>query len=376
MKVRDFHLLEALMRDFTEKRDIPGVDLTVAVGYDIVYRFQTGYADRANRKPITDNTQYFLYSASKPITCAAVLRLVERGDIDLAAPLSDYLPEFANLTVDNGTDAPHPANNPLTVRDLFCMTNGYSYEYSAKIAAMQGGNCATLPTVLQLAKLPLRFEPHTAYAYGLGHDILAALAERVTGKKYRDYLAEVVFEPLGMTRTHMHPTAFDRENLAQLYRMTDGVTHEEKTVNTFIFGDEYDSGGAGIISCPEDYIKFAMTMTGRGLSKNGYRLLLPETVELMRKPHLNQAEFAAFNSFGCNLPGYSYGLGVRTHIDPSRSGRLSPVGEFGWDGAAGAFTSFDPENSITIYYAQHVIGTPHAVNHKDILNTVYRALGV
>ena len=371
MKQYDFTPLQTLMEEFVAQRDIPGVDITVAVGYDIVTRYYTGFADRAKRIPISDKTKYYLFSASKPITCAAVLRLVERGDIELDAPLSRYLPAFEHLTVDDGIHPPHTAQNPILVRDLFCMTNGYSYEYSARISAMEGGVCKTVPTLTHLAALPLRFEPHTRFAYGLGHDLLAALTETVTGQTYRDYLAEAVFKPLGMTRTAMHPTSDDRENLAALYRMTDGVTHEIEPVNTFIFGDEYDSGGAGIISCPEDYIKFAMTMTAGGISANGYRLLHPETVELMRKPHLNEKELATFN---VGFTGYSYGLGVRTHIDPAVSGRLSPVGEFGWDGAAGAFTSFDPENKITIYYAQHVIGTPHPVNHKDILNTVYRCI--
>ena len=98
-----------------------------------------------------------------------------------------------------------------------------------------------------------------------------------------------------------------------------------------------------------------------------------EILAIKRTPQLSADELAAFTS--CNLPGYSYGLGVRTHIDPAKSGRLSPIGEFGWDGALGAFISFDPENKISIVYMQSVYSTPHPINHKDILNTVYRCLG-
>ena len=369
----DFTPLGDLMEDFVAHRDIPGNDIIVAVGGEILCRYQTGYANRALRTPITDDTLYYLFSASKPITCAAVLRLVERGKLGLDDALADYLPAFASLTVDDGTGSPHPAHKPVTIRDLFRMTNGYSYEFLGKIGEMQGGVCETVPTLNRLAELPIRFEPGEKFLYGLGHDLLAAVTEVVTGKKYRDYLAEEVFEPLGMTHTHMHPTEADRAVLAKLYRMTDGVTNEMPDVNTFILGDEYDSGGAGILSCPEDYIKFAVTMTARGLSPNGYRLLQPETVDLMRTAQLSplaQASFAVNSSH----TGYGYALGVRTHTDASIGGWNAPVGEFGWDGAAGSYVSLCPETGITIFYAQHVIGTPHGVNHKDIMNTVYSCL--
>ena len=374
----NFSPLEELMQDFTEHREIPGADIIVALDGKPIYRYFTGYADREAGRRIDENTQYFLFSASKPITCASALRLVEQGKLDLKAPLADYMPEFAHLTVEDSVHPPHEAKNPILVRDLFCMTNGYSYEYAFgehRISEMQGQPCPTVPTVKQLAKLPLRFEPHTKFAYGLGHDMLAALVEVVSGKKFRDYVKEVVFDPLGMTHSHMHATPDDRNgHLAAIYQMHDGKTSRcAEQDNPHIYGEEYDSGGAGIISCPADYVKFAMTMTGRGTSPDGYRLLKPETVDLMRTPQLSADELAAFTA--CNLPGYSYGLGVRTHIDPAKSGRLSPIGEFGWDGALGAFISFDPENKISIVYMQSVYSTPHPINHKDILNTVYRCLG-
>ena len=367
------------MLDFTTHREIPGNDIIVSVDNQLVYRTMTGYADREAGRKIDENTLYFLFSASKPITCASALRLVERGLLDLKAPLSEYMPEFAHLTVDDGVNPPHEAKNPITVRDLFCMANGYSYEYAFsehKISEMQGQPCPTVPTIKQLAKLPLRFEPHTKFAYGLGHDMLAALVEVVSGKKFRDYVKENVFEPLGMVNSHMHVTPDDRGGrLAAIYQMNDGKTSRcPNQENMHIYGEEYDSGGAGIISNPVDYIKFAMTMTRRGISPDGsYQLLKPETVDLMRTPQLNDGELASFAA--CNQYGYSYGLGVRTHVDPATSGRLSPVGEFGWDGALGAFISFDPANKISIVYVQSVYNTPHPINHKDILNTVYKCLG-
>ena len=103
----DFAPHKELMLDFTTHREIPGNDIIVSVDNQLVYRTMTGYADREAGRKIDENTLYFLFSASKPITCASALRLVERGLLDLKAPLSEYMPEFAHLTVDDGVNPPH-----------------------------------------------------------------------------------------------------------------------------------------------------------------------------------------------------------------------------------------------------------------------------
>ena len=87
------------------------------------------------------------------------------------------------------------------------------------------------------------------------------------------------------------------------------------------------------------------------MAKNGYRLLSPESVKLMSTNHLTGKQSEDFYLI---RPGYGYGFGVRTHIDESKSGSLSPIGEFGWDGAAGAFSLVDTKNKLSLTYFQHV----------------------
>ena len=72
--------------------------------------------------------------------------------------------------------------------------------------------------------------------------------------------------------------------------------------------------------------------------------------------------------------GYRYGLGVRVLNDTAES--KSPVGEFGWDGAAGAYVMIDPVNHISIFYAQHIVGFPKVYSeiHPVIRDLVYEAL--
>ena len=56
------------------------------------------------------------------------------------------------------------------------------------------------------------------------------------------------------------------------------------------------------------------------------------------------------------MNGYGYGYGVRTMMHPEKCGALSPVGEFGWDGASGTFTLMDPTNKLSLFFAMHVRG--------------------
>ena len=71
--------------------------------------------------------------------------------------------------------------------------------------------------------------------------------------------------------------------------------------------------------------------------------------------------------------GYGYGLGVRTHIDKSRSGSLSPIGEFGWDGAAGAFSMVDPSNMLSMTYFQQIRGWDLRIQ-TEMRNILYTCL--
>ena len=70
-------------------------------------------------------------------------------------------------------------------------------------------------------------------------------------------------------------------------------------------------------------------------------------------------------------PGYGYGLGVRTHIDKTKSGSLSPIGEFGWDGAAGAFSLVDTQIKLSLTYFQQIHGSDIRIQ-SEIRNALYK----
>ena len=93
---------DALTRylDRTAERGIPGCDLVVTLGHEVIYRHMSG--ERAPGKPMRGDEVYVLYSATKLFTMVAGMQLIERGAVRLDDPVSKYLPEYADLTVLDG----------------------------------------------------------------------------------------------------------------------------------------------------------------------------------------------------------------------------------------------------------------------------------
>lgn len=142
---------------------VPWAEVLVMSQNDIVFRYRSGYANLEAQTPISDRAIFNLYSLTKIMTCVAALQLVERGDMLLSDPVSDYLPEYAEMTVKktlpNGEVRLEKATRLITVRDLFTMTAGFSYDVGSPSfkEAVQSTN-GTLPTrafAKALAKEPL-----------------------------------------------------------------------------------------------------------------------------------------------------------------------------------------------------------------------------
>lgn len=361
---------------------VPGVDCIVKKGYTTVYRHQAGFSDREAKKPMQGDESFFLYSSSKPITCTAVLQLYERGKLLLTDPLENYIPEFRSMQVQqqrgNGETFLTPARGPITIAHLMSMTAGLNYDLRSpaiqQVAAQTQGRCPTQQVIRALASQPLCYEPGTRWQYSLAHDVLGALVEIVSGETFGEYLHDHIFSPLEMTHTRFaHSGDLPENMMAQYLRNNDtGEVTPMGLVNEFILGSEYESGGAGLVSTVADYAKFVAAMANGGIAHNGYPLLSPNTIDLMRRNQLSDVQMADFD--WPQFAGYGYGLGVRTMVDPARGGANSPLGEFGWGGAAGTYLLIDPENHVSMFYAQHMRESMEPYIHPRLRNVLYSCL--
>lgn len=372
----DFTKLKNCLDEILADGNTPSVDCIIYKNHEMLFRYFAGLSDIENNKAMGGNELYFIFSMTKMLTCTAALQLFERGAFSLDDKLSKFLPEFERMKItsdefdteiaakittgasmgefskvtENGY-----AKNAIKIIDLFTMCAGFDYDLSDRSikSALAAGKTSTLDLVKAMSDKVLGFEPGTRFRYSLCHDILGALVEIWSGKKLGDYMAENIFIPLGMRNTFF-PTPDNKE---MLERMAARYTYDENRRPqrlpcecNFNLTVDYQSGGAGLISNTNDYAIFLDALSCGGIGKNGNRILSEKTVNLMKT---NQLSGKSLDDFHKLRKGYGYGLGVRTHMDKSQSGSLSPIGEFGWDGAAGAFSMVDTDNKISLTYFQH-----------------------
>ena len=358
--------------------DINAIECIVYKDHKPIFHKCCGYSDPAKTVPSAPTDYYWLFSASKVITCLAALRLLEEGKIALDDPVAKYVPEFATMQVKDKEGNLTPAKTAITLHHLFTMTAGMNYNenHPALQEAIHAPGADTLSIVRAMAKMPLAFEPGTHYQYSFCHDVLGAVIEVVTGKRLSEYMDEIFFAPLGLSNIGFHPTPAQLALFADMYKGISG-THSAVLMecsNVYLFSDRYDGGGAGLFSAADDYAAIITAIANGGTAPNGYRLLKPETIALAQKNHLHDV---ALNDFATNrLHGYGWGLCGRVHIDPVISFSRSGVGEFGWDSAANSYSAIDPDNRVAIFFCTHVRSYQYGYHtvHGALRDIIYECL--
>lgn len=388
----NFELMKNFMDRLAETH-APGNSISVYKDNKEVFSYQAGYSDLENKIPMTADKMFNIYSCSKVTTVTAALQLYERGFFLLDDPLYEYIPEFRETTIRRPDGELVKAQNTITLRNLFTMTSGFTYDSGTdsfkKAREATGGKMDTVTVAKYMAADPLSFEPGTRWQYSLSHDVLAAVVSVISGKKFRDYVKENIWEPLDMKDSVYH-NAEVRHKMAQQYifntyteeELVNLQTHSRSGVrgkienmgldNPFEYGIEYDNGGGGITSTVSDYAKLASALANWGVGPNGERILSAGTVDLLRQNQLSGQALEDLN--WQQLRGYGYGLGVRTMIDKARSGSTGALKEFGWGGAAGATILCDADNNVSFFFAQHMFNPDETYYQPRLRNVFYACL--
>lgn len=390
----DFSNLKEFM-DHAVRTWMPGNAAVVYRNGEKVFEYACGVSSFETGARLIGDENYFLYSTSKITTVTAGVQLLEKGKFLLSDPISEYLPEFREMVIRQPDGNLVPAKNPITVRDLFAMTSGLDYDRKRSCYAIAkertDGKMDTRAVVRELAKEPLCFEPGTRWLYSMSHDVLAALVEVVSGMKFRDYVQQSIFDPLDMTGCSYHMTDAQRGRMAQQYAFEqklpegadaasripamngDGYFRNVGIRNDLVFGEEYDSGGAGVISDCGSYAKLTAALANGGVGVTGERVLSPAGIELMRTDVLTGKTLEDYAA-PIHRRGFGYGLGVRVHTDRALSGSVAPLGTFGWDGAAGACAFISPETGMSIFYVRHTLNPRNNIVLPRLRNAFFSAL--
>lgn len=360
--------------DTMPERGIPACDLIVTREAEPIYRRMCGFSDYERTRPVSESDLYWCFSTSKISTCVAAMQLVERGIISPSDRLDRYLPAFSHMKVRGRDGSLTDAQTPILLEHIFTMTAGMNYDWSpAERYAAAHPEAGTAEIISALAETPLLFEPGTHYKYSLCHDVLGAVVEVASGMPFGEYLQKNIFEPCGMSDTGFAPTAEQQARFSAVYGFVyhNGtcVPRDPASIHQKLpFG--FPSGGQGLFTRTDEYVKLMSALACAGTPR-GCGLLRPETLDMIEQNRLcpdARTDFCATRLFG-----YGWGYCGRVHVDPVYSLSRSPAGEFGWDGAAGAYALVDRKNRLAIYFSAHIMSCGYIYRkiHPMIRDLVY-----
>ena len=383
-----------LLHDYVDRGRLPGTDVQIVRHGEVVLRDVYGWADLDEERRLADDSIYRIYSMTKPITSVALMMLVEEGRVLLENPVSRFIPELGGLEVWTGGDkhswTTEPARRDMTVHDVLThvsgLTIGFQYQHPLDALYRQRalGDFAQLPDydlaecMALLAELPLICHPGDRYHYGMATDVVARIVEVVSGLSFDRFLAERIFEPLGMHDTGFHAddgdrlvAMYGRDKGKKLRRLQPGPASYHTKPPRFL------SGTGGLVSTLDDYQRFCDVLLGGG-EAHGVRLLGPRTLATMTMNHLPEGktlvemEQDTFSEAG--VGGEGFGLGFYVVVDPPGTRSIAAAGEYGWGGAASTAFWIDPEADMSVILMTHLMPSATYPIRRQLRHVVNQAV--
>jgi CubicO group peptidase (beta-lactamase class C family) len=383
--------IDHTLKGLVDKGELIGVSALITINGKEAYFGAYGLADREANKPMTRDTIVQIYSMTKPLTGVALMQLWEQGKFRLDDPVTNYIPELANVKVLQGTNASGelilaPLNRPMTIRDLGRHTSGLTGGDSdipliRKLTdeVNPRTNTITLDEVARrLGTMPLEFQPGEKWRYSYAVDMQALLVQRLSGQPFDVYLQEHVLKPLGMTHTSYFVPPEQRAKLAAMYDWKTNATFTRKPdEQAFEFNTAHwplTPGSFGLTSTLDDYSRFARMLLNGG-ELDGSRVLQPATVRLMSTSTLDPAN--TNRSWLASTKGeVGFGIDFAVRVAPPKKPDENPgaVGEFFWDGLANTLFWVDPKNHFTAVIFTQFIPFGKTSLHREFRAAIYSAL--
>lgn len=340
---------------------------------EIVHRSALGVLDVEKALPMRHDALFRLRSMTKPLTSVLILRLMEEGRLQLTDPVTKWIPELARRRVlDNPEGALGEAafaRRDITIEDLLTHRSGIAYgftasgplaaAYDAAIGDFRSFRGTTDDFLKALASLPLSFMPGERFHYGHSTDVLGILAERVEDQPLHEIMRSRIFAPLGMSDTDFWVPPQSRARLAMAYSVApDGVTLVRVPMEPGERTPLFASGGGGLVSSVDDYLKFARMLLNGG-ALGDVRIVQPETVALMTRNHLSahQRRLPLMGADYWKAHGFGYGVSVIT--EPGLCADMGPgyQGAYGWPGSFGTWWQTDPVHNLIMLYMTQTVQT-------------------
>lgn len=368
----NFPAVNAALQAAADGEQLAGVSYTIFRRDEVLARKCVGWADVEAGIPMRDDHLFRAFSNTKLVTSCAALQLLEQGRLRLEDPVGQYLPALKDLRVLRpgavSIDDTEPAREPVRIRHLLTHTAGFTYGFTdpgAPIAKAYREARVLDPQrdlaqmVEALGRVPLLFEPGSAWNYSVATDVVGRLVEVVSGEKLDDYFRRHVFAPLGMDDTFFAVPSAKHGRLAAMYagrpeaplqpglRRADDLPYPRANlVNVPFLG-----GGGGLVTSLADYAALV-----RALLRGGAPLLRPETMELVTRNQLPAGMWIRFPGQPVQVGrGHSFAAAVVVEETPGVS--LVP-GQVYWGGLAGTKWFFSPDEDLAaVVMTQRFLGS-------------------
>jgi CubicO group peptidase (beta-lactamase class C family) len=389
--------LHAAIQEQVDQKHLAGV-VTLLSRHGKVVEFRTyGKKDLASNAPMTKDTIFRIFSMTKPITGVAMMILYEEGKWKPSDPVSKFIPEFAHLKVFKGLDSDgkmilEEPVHPPTMHELMTHTAGFTYGLfgNSPVDKMYLAQHVVTAKSLQdmvtkLANIPLLYEPGTRWVYSVSMDIQGYIIEKLSGQSLSEFMQQHIFGPLGMkdsgffvpqNKWNRFATLYGKNEKDEIFPESDQVTLGNATlVLDYSVEPTMPSGGGGLVSTAQDYLRFAQMLLNGG-ELDGIRVLAPSTVQLMTANHLAPSLMTGEFRTGPEVfrPGMGYGYDCAVFSDPLQADDIVGKGTFFWDGAADTWFWVDPSNDLIFVGMTQVLG-PAQPNMEALSRpTVYQAL--
>jgi CubicO group peptidase (beta-lactamase class C family) len=388
-------ITDHLERSYIAPGKIAGCQVAVARHGRLAYFRSFGQMDREAGKAMTDDAIFRIYSMTKPITSVALMSLYERGYFQLNDPVSRFFPQWKDhrVWVSGSGEAmvTEPPARPLSMRDMLCHTGGLTYgaalialgapdsglavdKVYAEVGVRRGRGETLMEFMDKLAKVPLLYQPGERWMYSLSTDVCGALVEKISGKRFDKYLQETVFGPLGMKDTAFSVAPDKVDRFCANYRRGEDKSLQlldAPQTSEYLKEPSFFSGGGGLASTTEDYLRFC-EMLRRGGEFEGARILGPRTIALMRRNHLKDGKDLTQMAIGgfseTANEGVGFGLGFASTMDEVKAGALG-AGDYYWGGAASTIFWVDPKEDMSVVFMTQLMPSG-AFNFRGQLKSI------
>ena len=390
LSLSSLNKLDDLAGEYIQSQRLPGLVALVARRGEVGFCRAWGQQDHLLGKEMATDSIFRIASMSKLVTSVAAMMLMEQGAFGLDDPIRFYAPELVDLKVLRADSTREDLRyekqtEEIRFHHLLNHTAGFAYDFTANYplrplyesAHMFAPELTLEQMVERLWKLPLNFQPGQGHRYGASTDVLGYMIAKLSGKSFRDYLRENVFQPLEMGDTDFIVSADHVSRFAALYKLDEQrkfIQVQSAAESPLVNKKRLHSGGGGLASTVIDYYRFCQMLLNGG-EWQGRRLLKRETVTWMLNNRLDEHFLPLNINFGpyYDFTGYGQGYGVKV-LQQAQATNPSLPGEYGWVGGFGTYFFVDPQQELIAILYSHLFPFSVYPLEKAFKKIVYDAL--